>query len=295
VLDKTNLKCVWDPGAHQCDSTSPLPVKTRENQAFPAWSQIVNKRVACCTNDMDANTVSSSVKFDCVDNTAQAKTATFNELWAADPSTLGGQLNAVVLSTGNYQPLTGWYTQEGRRCMEFSEFSTIPITPGTVAPFSTAGQKETMSGTWLATGAAIPMPSGPAFDDIVSKLGAKAKGPNPSTGTALDLNNARRCPLLVRAALITRCPGNPPAGTNTPRFTVKDSGNITRCPSADSAQVQVRVEQVYRILGEPQMAPVDTIIDQKSASTLNVGEIIRTKNGGKCLPGMVSSGSLCKY
>jgi hypothetical protein len=179
--------------------------------------------------------------------------------------------------------------------MEFSEFSTIPITPGTVAPFSTAGQKETMSGTWLATGTAIPMPSGPAFDDIVSKLGAKAKGPNPSSGTALDLNNARRCPLLVRAALITRCPGNPAAGTNAPRFTVKDSGNITRCPSADSAQVQVRVEQVYRIVGEPQMAPIDTIIDQKSASTMNVGEIIRNKNGGKCLPGMVSSGSLCKY
>ncbi len=295
VLDKTNFKCVWDPAAHQCDSTSPLPAKTRENQSFPSWSQIVNKRVACCTNDMDANTISSSVKFDCVDNTAQAKTATFNELWAADPSTLGGQLNAVVLSTGNYQPLTGWYTQEGRRCMEFSEFSTTQIVPGTVVPFSPGGQKEITTAPWLATGAAIPMPSGPAFDDIVSKLGVKAKGPNPAAGTSVELNNARRCPLLVRAALITRCPGNPAAGTNAPRFTVKDANNIARCPSADSAQVQVRVEQVFRIAGEPQMAPVDTIVDQKSAGTLNVGDIIRNKNGGKCLPGMVSSGSLCKY
>ena len=295
VLDKTNFKCVWDAAAHQCDSTSPLPAKTRENQSFPAWSQVVNKRVACCTNDMDANTISSSVKFDCVDNTAQAKTATFNELWAADPSALGGQMNAVVLSTGNYQPLTGWYTQDGRRCSEFSEFSTIAIVPGTVAPFSTAGQKEVATAPWLATGSAIPMPSGLAFDDVVSKLGAKAKGPNPSSGTAIELNNARRCPLLVRAALITRCPGNPPAGTNSPRFTVKDASNITRCPSADVAQVQIRVEQVYRIVGEPQMAPVDTILDQKSASTLNVGDIIRTKNGGKCLPGLNASGSNCSY
>lgn len=295
VLDKANSRCVWDPSAHQCDSTSPLPARTRENQAFPSWSQIVNKRVACCTNDMDANTISSSVKFDCVDNTAQAKTATFNELWAADPSTLGGQLNAVVLSTGNYQPLTGWYTHDGRRCMEFSEFSANQIIPGTVAPFSTAGQKEVATAPWLATGAPIPMPSGPAFDDIVSRLGVRARAPNPAAGTALELNHARRCPLLVRAALITRCPSTPTNGTNAPRFTVKDANNITRCPSADVAQVQVRVEQVFRIVGEPQMAPVDTVLDQKSASTLNVGDIIRTKNGGKCLPGMMSSGSLCKY
>jgi len=139
------------------------------------------------------------------------------------------------------------------------------------------------------------MPSGPAFDEIISKLGTRAKVPNPSLGTAIELNHARRCPLLVRAALISRCPGNPPAGTNAPRFTVNDASNITRCPSADTAQVHIRVEQVFRIAGEPQMAPVDTILDQKFSSTLNVGDVIRTKNGGKCLPGMQSSGSVCKY
>ncbi len=294
-LDRVTSKCTWDPAAHQCDSTSPLPAKTRENQAFPSWSQIVNKRVACCTNDMDANTISSSVKFDCVDNSEFAKTASFNALWAADPSTLGGQLNAVVLSTGNYQPLTGWYTLDGRRCSEFSEFSTIPIIPGTVPPMVVAGQQEKVTAPWVATGTAIPMPSGQAFDEIVSKLGPRARGPDPSKGSPLELNHARRCPLLVRAALITRCPNNPPQGTNAPRFTVEDASKITRCPSADSAQVHVRVEQVFRIAGEPQMAPVDTIIDQKSAGTLNVSEVIRTKNGGKCLPGMISSGGVCKY
>jgi hypothetical protein len=95
--------------------------------------------------------------------------------------------------------------------------------------------------------------------------------------------------------MITRCPGTTTAGQNLPRFTVTDSAGITRCPSADSIQIHVRIEQIFRIAGEPQMPPIDTITDQKSVGTINVGDVIRNKNGGQCLPGMQMSGSMCRY
>jgi hypothetical protein len=298
VLNKTSPaapKCDWDVNAHLCNASSPLPTKTKENNAFPAWDQIINKRAACCSNDMNAATTSSTVRFDCVDNTAFAKTATFNQLWASDPSTTGGQLNAMVIAEGNNIPLTGWFTSDGRRCLEFSEFTNTPIIPGTVPPLVVTGQQETVTANWVATGTALPMPSGAAFSDIITRLGPKARAPNPSAGTQIELNNARRCPILVRAAMITRCPGTTTAGQNLPRFTVTDSAGITRCPSADSIQIHVRIEQIFRIAGEPQMPPIDTITDQKSVGTINVGDVIRNKNGGQCLPGMQMSGSMCRY
>ena len=295
-LNITTAKCEWDATAHECDSTSPLPSKLSDGgKNFPAWDSIINKRLSCCVNDMNANTLSSSVKFDCVDNSSFAAKSNFNDLWAQDPSQLAGQLNALVLASGNYQPLTGWYTTEGKRCSEFSEFSLNPIIPGTVNPVTTTIQQDKLAGDWLATGTPIPMPVGDAYFDITSKLGARARAPNPSAMTLEELNNARRCPILIRAALVTQCP-HPTTTANAPQYTVTDQPTgITRCPSASGIQVHVRVEQVFKITGQDTLRTMDTIMDQKSANHLNVGELLKKKDQNSCLPGMKMVGSTCSY
>jgi len=295
-LNTTTAKCEWDAAAHECDATSPLPAKLNEGtKKFPEWDSIINKRLSCCVNDKDANTLSSSVKFDCVDNADFASKTNFNDLWAQDPSQIAGQLNALVLASGNYQPLTGWYTAEGKRCSEFSEFSLNPIIPGTVNPVTSTVQQDKIAGDWLATGTPIPMPVGDAYFDITSKLGDRAKAPNPSAMTAVELNNARRCPILIRAALVTHCP-KPTTTANAPKFTVTDQPTgITRCPSASSIQVHVRVEQVFKITGQDTLRTMDTILDQKAANNLNVGELLKRKDQNSCLPGMKMVGSTCSY
>jgi hypothetical protein len=130
---------------------------------------------------------------------------------------------------------------------------------------------------------------------MITKLGTRAKAPNPSSGLGTEINNARRCPILVRAAMITRCPAAPPNG-NIPNYRYVDPGtNRVSCPVAASVQVHIRTEQVFRITGQPVMQTVDTVLDQKSVGTLNVTDVIKRKNAMQCLPGMTMTPTGCTY
>ena len=133
------------------------------------------------------------------------------------------------------------------------------------------------------------------FTTLVSSAGKPLVAPHPETGNASDIANARRCPVLVRAALIASCPAVNTA-PNAVHYTVTDQPtNESRCPVADHIRVHVRTEQVFQIAGTAPLAPVDTIVDNKDASSISLDKIIRQKNGGTCLPGMVSGTGGCHY
>jgi hypothetical protein len=311
TLNLSSLTCQWGSATndHQCDSTSPVASDAKSVNSGVTWSTIVNKKLACCLNDsLPAGSTSGDVKFDCIDNSTQA--SDFNTLWSSSDNALdGGQINAMILAAANGKALTGFYTLGGARCSEFSEFDPTGIHPGTVNPVAAqqATQQNFVNGSNSTTefaASSLPVITPPTgalgyamLQAGFSAAGKKMLAPHPETGNAADIQNAIRCPILVRAAIIASCPAIP-NGQNAVHMTATGSASAsgaTRCPVADHIQVHIRAEQVFTIAGSPSVQTTDTVVDNKDATSISIGNIIRQKNGSNCLPGMVSGTNGCRY
>ena len=289
----SNGNCQFNAANHACDSTSPV-------SAGASWDEIINKKLACCMNQSDASTTSSTnVKFDCIDNTAS--TSNFNDLWSSsDTESEGGQPNALLLAV-NGKPITGFYTLNGARCNEYTEFGLNQIPTGIIDPTQMQviparfGPRMIIYGSFQQTGS-IAQPTGSGWNTILDGISAAGKTVAISDPGS-DMTGAIRCPILVRAALEVHCP-KMTAVNNSPQYTIKDSDGVLRCPAAQSIQVHIRAEQVFQILGQPPMNPVDTIVDQKNAASISIDRILSQKaaaSGNPCLPGMHMASSGCRY
>ncbi|MCC5758143.1 hypothetical protein, partial [Klebsiella pneumoniae] len=107
------------------------------------FNNAINKKLACCLNSF--KTGDTYAKFDCIENAKTAVTD-FDTLWASsDSTTEGNQMNAFILAGPNGKPLTGFYTMEGVRCNEFSEFAG-PLQPAKVNPIYATSQMNLTNG-----------------------------------------------------------------------------------------------------------------------------------------------------
>ena len=274
-------------GSKQCELTSIANHACQNDTNFPSpvssalgsvnFDNIVNKKLACCMNQAISNTADPRLKFDCVDNSQNVGTS-FNNLWhGSDDSEDGGQPYAMVLAGVGGKYLTGFYTLDGARCEQFNEFG-IDI--------STAKIKMN-AGAWsIVSTQANAIPAS-------HTTGTSASGVLPTTAAEM-----RRCPILVRAAMVATCPENPELPVVQKTYLDSDTGK-KHCTHASSIQVHVRIEQVYEIEGMAPMKPVDTVAEQRSVSSISVEKIIANKisdntNGG-CPPGSSKQGDVCVY
>jgi hypothetical protein len=304
VPDTSNpVRCVFDRARHRCDETSAVSNRIGGFNTANRFQNTVNKKLACCLNQFESNAAAAAtqaagqlVKFDCIenvrDNYSVNGAVNFNQLWRSHDEALdGGQMNAFILAGAGGQPVSGFYTLKGQRCGEYSEFSTNSIFPGKLNPAIVAGQSNLNaagSGDFVPR-PEIPRPTGSAFNELTSAQPRTA----PSTNA-----ERRRCPILVRAAAMMRCPDNPGNGAPMKTYEERDAaGNIIvrRCSIASSVQVKIRIEQVFEISGEPILAPIDTVVDGKNASAIAVDRIIRNKYGNRCPPGTTRQGDACVY
>lgn len=243
-----------------------------------AFRNAVNKKLSCCLNGNPRDFVGR--KFDCVDNNLAAPTG-FDALWAStDADVDGGQLNALVLAGAGGVPLTGFYSVEGKRGPQFSEFSADAITRVVIDPKTNSIQ--TTVGT-------IPKPVGSAFDDIVNRLGSRS--------VPTSVQDRMRYPILVRAAAIYDCPRNPIHVGPLRTLQILTAGSVTKeiCPVAATIKIHFRIEQVGEILGTPPMKTIDSIVDQSQRDALSVEKILERKYGPPCAPGLIRQGDACVY
>ncbi len=292
--------CTFAPERHRCDrglnSTPAVPasaVSSALKGTFPnraaRFDDTINKKLACCmnafTSEMNGEAADAYAKFDCVDN-SKPRAADFNELWASADNEIneGGQMNALYLTNAVGQPITGFFTARGTRCNEFSEFAaTEPIQAYKVNPQHKAAQQALVNGDKQAVGVPIPLPPANPYGLLRTKLQKRI----PSTGLEYA-----RCPYLVRAALVATCPSNPHSPLVEKSFTDPMG---TRCAYAQSIRVHVRVEQIYEIMGEIKMEPVDTILQPTQGNVIHIENILTQKQGGKCEPHTIPRGPVCVY
>jgi hypothetical protein len=302
TLNPSTKKCEFRREDHACNEGDPgTGVEPSEVSSSVSgvtkrdrFLNVVNKKLACCLNEFGSTI--STVKFDCVDNSMQTQVK-FDDLWSSsDQSIDGGQLNALILSNSMGKTLTGFYTLDGTRCNEFSEFAGV-IQPGRVNPsvlssgvqMNHANQK-VKTDEFEEVGMPLELPTAAAYTLIKNNYTGKGLK-TPST-----VGERRRCPILVRAALVVQCPKNPvpPATQRTVELT-NASGQVTdrMCSRASAAQVHIRVEQVTEIAGMPKMKVEDTVVDQKNAATISIERIIANKYGNLCPLGSHRSGDAC--
>ncbi len=238
-------------------------------------SDLLNKKLACCMNQITSGLSDSRLKFDCVDNSQNVGT-NFNGLWSGhDVSGDGDQPYALVLAGVGGKYLTGFYTLDGVRCEEYKEFGEdIPT-----------AKLKMVAGVW-STPSPQPTTVIPKAYSILFTSSSLPSSPS----------DKRRCPILVRAAMVATCPENPDLPVVQKTFI---ENGIKHCTHASSIQVHVRVEQVYEIDGLAPMKPVDTVAEQRSVSSISVERIITNKisdssNGG-CPPGSSKQGDVCVY
>jgi len=245
---------------------------------------VINKKLACCLNRF--NSGDPYQKFDCVENSKKAYT-TFDQLWSADDGDSAGQMNAILLSNPQGKPLTGFYSLNGTRCNEYSEFGG-ELRPARVNPVISTNQMNHAEGTkdadaieYLAS--AYPVPTSAAYTRMQSGLGTLAQVPTLAP-------DRRRCPILVRAALVIQCPINPLPPATRRSYTV---GSVVRCPVANSVAVHVRIEQLTEISGMPKFTTADTVVDSRNAAVISIQRILSQKYGNQCPPGSHRSGDAC--
>ena len=281
------VKCKFDSTLHQCsagttdDTASAVSSGVSGNNLSDKFNKTINKKLACCLNSYTKG--KQNLKFDCIQSSASADSS-FDALWTSkDDDSDGGQLNAVVLSDSKGKPISGFYTLEGSRCSGFSEFGGV-LQPQTVKPIrAVTGQIENASGTETLP-LPLPTPSGVGYSIFSSKAGF-----NKVPTSQVDLN---RCPILVRAAMKATCGSNEaiPAVQNTITEGVK-----TRCTAASKISIHVQVMQLTKIAGMAPMKTFDTVADPKSASSIDIGKIVGSKNSGECADGAKRVGSQCVY
>jgi hypothetical protein len=291
-LNVLNGACEYAAEIHACsigDATAGVPPsvvspfitgRSKEEQFLNAQ----NKKLGACLNEFD--TVISTFKFDCIEN-AKNDYANFDELWSsADPRADGGQLNAIQFANGGGQLLTGFFELNGRRCDEFNEMV------GDVQP----GRLKMVDGAWTfePKGSVLARPdvSLPGYQQMIQKFNEQGLRV-PST-----IEEKRRCPILIRAAVLYSCPSNPAPPGLARTFELKDaSGNILqrRCTIASSVQLQFKMEQVFEIEGTRPMKPMDTIQEKIQMAGISVAQLNTGKFGSTCPPGTSPMGDACVY
>jgi hypothetical protein len=205
--------------------------------------------------------------------------------------------------------MRGFYSLNGTRCAEFSEFAGA-IQSAKVNQAIQSGQQNVAGGaTYLTavdrTGATtVAQPGFVTGDPLWNGYATSKKLPT----TADDM---RRCPILVRAAIRTTCPGSTPASGTNPAVTIPansaypllpaplqsyNDGATTRCSVASEVNVELRVEQIYEVTGTPKMTTIDSILDARQALALQVSDMIRNKTAGNCPDGAsVQSDGSCAF
>lgn len=296
TLNTSSKTCEFKRERHACNAGNGAGIAPSEvspsitgSSKAEKFENAMNKKLACCLNEFGST--GTSVKFDCVDNT-QTHYADFNTIWGSgDPSVDGAQSNAIVLANSMGKLLSGFYTLAGNRCQEYSEFGGL-ITPGKVNPaVVTAGEMNLAKQAGVAPANAFqanptqPLIHGESHGDLSTYFASK--------GIPQTAAEKRRCPILVRAAIVAKCPTNPlpPAAQKT--ITLPDGS--THCSAASSLQVEIRIEQVYEVAGMPKMIPEDTILDPKNASAISIDRLIANKYGNQCPPGTSRVGDACVY
>ena len=282
--------CHFVPNHHRCDDgsvsglASAVSNEITGTSATAKFNNVMNKKLACCLNRF--NPGDAYQKFDCVENSKKTYT-NFDQLWTSDDGSADTQMNAIVLANSQGKPLSGFYTLSGTRCNEYSEFGG-ELRPARVNPVISATRMNHASGTmdsdaieYLA--AAEPLPSSTAYTQLKTGLGSTAKVPT----TAAE---RRRCPILVRAALVAQCPTNPMPPATKRNYV---SGGVVRCPDANAVAIHIRVEQLTEISGTPKMETVDTVLHPRAASAISIERILSQKYGNQCPPGTHSLGDAC--
>jgi len=297
-MNGANSSCVFNPARNACDDgagggpASEVSGNITGESAQDRFNNTINKKLACCLNEFGA--MGSFVKFDCVENDI-SQYKSFNELWSsADTEAEGGQLNAILLTNAQGRWLSGFYTLAGSRCEGFSEFAGA-IQPGVVNPVGGVGAQMNRvgsSGFDTKNRSPIPLPGSGvgggtnAYSTMSNGITQKLKQTIPTT-----VEDKRRCPILVRAAIVAQCP---PSG-DTPPATYE--GPPRQCSAAKDIFIHIRVEQVWEIAGQPTMMPFDTVVNRASAADISIDRIIANKYGNQCPPGQSpgSTGGGCHY
>jgi|GEM_PF-2100909 len=289
--------CDFDPARNACDNgvgggpASEVSGNITGTTAQERFDNTINKKLACCLNEFGAE--GAFVKFDCVENEIK-NYSSFDDLWSsADTAAQGGQLNAILLTNAQGRWLSGFYTLAGSRCEGFSEFAGT-IQPGMVDPVGGVGaQMNRVGGTGFDSKgrASIPTPGSGAGGgtNAYSTMLASVIGLGQTVPS--DIKDRRRCPILVRAAMVAECP--PSGGSPVATY----DGPPRQCSAANDIYVHIRVEQVWEIAGQPTMKPFDTVVDRASAADISIDRIIANKYGNQCPPGQTrdSTGGGCHY
>jgi hypothetical protein len=279
-------------------SGTPSLVSTSVSGATAAlkFDSVVNKKLACCLNAYDpANP--AQLKYDCVDNST-THYASFDQLWAGtDGADSGSQAYGLILSGGGAvsgMPLSGFYTLSGSRCSEFSEFAG-PIHSAKVNPMQMSGQQDKIAA--IGSPACAIMPGAYSVSASPSPLTTAVVAAGkivPYDGLSLndctEAANMRRCPILVRAAMVATCPRNPVLPGAQPTY--QDTLGVNHCLAASSVRVFIHMEQIYEVAGMPTMKTFDTYQQQNSPS-LSISGIIQNKSGNACPAGTSYKSGTC--
>ena len=271
---------------HQCSNGAAggLPSAVSSSIGGPdplnQFNNAVNKKLSCCMHDHTKGY--QNFKFDCIDNSALGIYHDFDELWTkGDSANDGGQLNAVVLSNASGKLITGFYTLDGKRCDQYSEFGD-QLYVVSVNPKATATPAPAI-GTWQVTPPAPPSP-----ERAMNTVGV-------TSGLGIPSTAAQRlaCPLVVRAAITAHCSTiNPPLPAVQ---TYYKNGTQNRCTAADKITVYLQIKQVTEIVGKQTMKTFDAFMSPASAIQFDVGKIIAGNNAGQCPDGATRVGSQCVY
>lgn len=293
---------VWNSSTHKC--VSPLNLLGCDAggiSGFPSevspyipgsnyvtrFNNTINKKLNCCLNGM--GTTATMAKFDCVDNTFSFS-SNFDNLWSSsDPAGDGGQLNAILLIGPNGKPITGFYSLDGKRADNYSEFTNQTIQPGKVSAKFNPGQVQQVAGGFQAVGPAVPKPSGAAWTEMVTKIGK---------GIPATAQEKRDYPILVRAAAVYHCPPNP-VTLNSPLKSREtySGGNLTAatCATAATVTIHIQIKQIWEIAGTKTLQTIDSAVDQSQSANISVDQMIVDKYGPGCGPGRVLQGSACVW
>jgi len=306
-FSSNKIDCVFKPNLNICDdgSTSGIPSVVSANLHCPnngasctakqRFDNAVNKRLACCLNDFDPTNPSAPEKFDCEDNSTTSY-STFDALWSSTDKATGKMPNGIELTNAAGQPVTGFYQVNGTRCSQYSEFAGT-IQSMRINPTVTSAQQNLVGGTGQALGYTIYQPAWALADlNWYAYLGKKSV---PSS-----IPQMLQCPILVRAAMKTTCPGSPLAAnsaypSSTPVLAPVQSfndGTTTRCAAASQINIYLRIEQIYEITGQTKMTTIDAVANATQAISLPVSDWIRSKTAGACPTGaLLMSDGTCAF
>jgi len=243
------------------------------------FNNAVNKKLSCCMHERTKG--AQNFKFDCVDNSALNTYHDFDDLWTrGDPGSDGGQLNAIVLGNASGKMITGFYTLEGKRCDQYSEFGG-KIYSARVDPKATSTPPPPL-GTWSVD--APSPPNGKALNSVETTTGL---------GIPTTASERLACPIVVRSAITAHC-----STTNPPLPAVQTyfkNGSQNRCTVADKITVYLQVKQVTEIVGQKPMKTFDTFMSPNAAVQFDVGKLVGANNGGQCPDGTTRVGNQCVY